>query len=373
MTDMWTALITLIRKEMQALFSTRRSATMLIMPVILQLIVFPFAATLEVKNSTLAIYNQDGGAASIEIIQRLAAAKAFPKLIMIHSESQLKDTLDRQQALLAIRIPQDFSRQIATGQAAHLAAVIDGRRSNSAQIAYGYALQIVQQYVLEQATPAQLHTLPAQIVVQNLYNPNLEYRWFILPCLVAIITTIGCLMVTALSLAREREEGTFEQLLVSPLTPAYIMVGKAIPGILVAMMQGTIIALAAVFVYRVPFSGSIWLLYLSMFFFGLSLSGFGLFISSICTSQQQAFLGVFGFMSPAVILSGYMAPIENMPRALQLVAAANPLTYAILAIKGIFLKGYTFSQTWPHLWPLLLIAAVTLTLAYTMFIRRSGQ
>ena len=367
------ALITLIKKELQALFSSNQSRRMLIMPVILQLLVFPFAATLEVKNSTLAIYNQDGGAASVEVMQRLAAAKAFPKMIMITSEDQLRDVIDRQKALLAIRIPQDFSRQLAIGQAAHIEAIIDGRRSNSAQIAYGYALQIVQQYVLEQATPGQLQTMPAEIVVQHLYNPNLEYRWFVLPSLVAIITTIGCLMVTALSLAREREEGTFDQLLVSPLTPGYIMLGKAIPGILVALLQGTIIALAAVFVYRIPFNGSIWLLYLSMFCYGLSLSGFGLLISAICANQQQAFLGVFGFMSPAVILSGYMAPVENMPAPLQIVAAMNPLTHAIIAIKGIFLKGFTFSQTWPHLWPLLLIATVTLTMAYTMFIRRSGQ
>ena len=367
------ALITLIKKELQALLSTAQSRRMLIMPVILQLLVFPFAATLEVKNSTLAIYNQDGGAASTEIIQRLAAAKAFPSLVMIYSEAQLQETIDNQQALLAIRIPQDFSRQITTGQVAHIEAIIDGRRSNSAQIAYGYALQIVQQYVLEQATPAQLQSMPAQLVVQHLYNPNLEYRWFVLPSLVAIITTIGCLMVTALSLAREKEEGTFEQLLVSPLTPGYIMLGKAIPGILVALFQGSIIALAAVVLYHIPFTGSVWLLYLTMICYGLSLSGFGLLISSICANQQQAFLGVFGFMSPAVILSGYMAPIENMPFALQLVAAANPLTHAIAAIKGLFLKGYTFSQTWPHLWPLLLIASVTLTVAYFIFIRRSGQ
>jgi hypothetical protein len=130
-----------------------------------------------------------------------------------------------------------------------------------------------------------------------LYNPNLEYRWFLLPSLVAIIT-IDCLMVTALSLAREREEGTFDQLLVSPLTPAYIMAGKAIPGILVAMLQGTIIAAAAVFAYGVPLGGCVWLLCLSMFCYGLSLAGFGLFISAICSNQQQAFLGVFSFMCP---------------------------------------------------------------------------
>jgi ABC-2 type transport system permease protein len=342
---------------------------MLIMPVILQLVVFPFAATLEVKNSTLAIYNQDGGADAIELIQRLAAAKAFPTLLMITSDAQLQDVIDRQQALLAIRLPQNFSQQMDNNHSVVLQAVIDARRSNSAQIAFSYAQQIVQQFAEERS-----HTLPpVQLVVTNLYNPNLEYRWFVLPCLVAIITTIGCLMVTALSLAREREEGTFEQLLVSPLTPATIMIGKAVPGILVAMIQGTVIALAAVLVYHIPFSGTIGLLYLTLFCYGLALAGVGLFISALCANQQQAFLGVFGFMSPAVILSGYMAPIENMPPVLQWISAANPLTHAIIIIKGIFLKGTTLTQAWPHMWPLLLISGVTMTMAYTMFIRRSGQ
>lgn len=343
---------------------------MLVVPVLLQLLVFPFAATLEVKNSTLAVFNEDAGAASIELIQRLSAAEAFPKLINVTSDTQLKEVIDQRKALLAIHIPQNFSRQIINEQPALIQAIVDGRRSNGAQIAFGYAQQIVQQYALEQTNQ---RTIPAEIVVQNFYNPNLEYRWFVLPSLVAIITTIGCLSITALSLAREREEGTFEQLLVSPLTPVYIMIGKIVPGILVAMLQGTIIALAAVFAYQIPFSGSIGLLYLTLFCYGLSLSGFGLFISAMCSNQQQAFLGTFGFMAPAVLLSGYLAPIENMPPALQVISAINPLSHSIVAIKGIFLKGFTFTQIWPQLWPLLLIGAATLMLAYALFIRRSGQ
>jgi len=365
---MWYALLTLIRKELQAL-SSPQSRRILIMPVILQLVLFPFAATLEVKNSTLAIYNQDGGAASVELTQRLAAAKAFPHIINLYSEAEMQRVIDNQQALLAIHIPIDFSRKLARNEVPDLQAIIDGRRSNSAQIAFGYAQQVVSQYAQEGSK----RPLPAQLVVQNLYNPNLEYKWFVLPSLVAIITTIGCLMVTALSLAREREEGTFDQLLVSPLTAAYIMAGKAIPGILVAMLQGTIIAAAAVFVYRVPFGGSVWLLYLSMLCYGLSLAGFGLFISALCSNQQQAFLGVFSFMVPAVILSGYMAPVENMPLLLRGISAVDPLSHFIIVVKGIFLKGYDLSQAWPHLWPLIVISFITLSLAYLIFRNRSGQ
>lgn len=372
---MWYSILVLVRKELQSLFSNADSRRILVLPVLLQLLVFPFAATLEVKNSTLAVFNEDTGAASIELIQRLSAAEAFPHLINVTSHAQLNEVIDQKEALLAIHIPQNFSSQLATEQPSLIQAIIDGRRSNSAQIAFGYAQQIVQQYALEQTNQnaPTISTLPAQIVVQHFYNPNLDYRWFVLPSLVAIITTIGCLSITALSLAREREEGTFEQLLVSPLTPAYIMIGKIVPGILVAMLQGSIIALAAVFVYRIPFSGSIGLLYLTLVCYGLSLSGFGLLISAVCSNQQQAFLGTFGFMAPAVMLSGYLSPIENMPPALQVISAINPLSHAIVAIKGIFLKSYTFTQVWPQLWPLLLIGVITLMLAYSLFIRRSGQ
>lgn len=363
------ALITLIRKELQALLSSPMGRRMLIMPVVLQLVLFPFAATLEVKNSTLAIFNQDGGQASTELVQRLAAAKAFPTILNLTSEREVRDVIDRQRALLVVWIPVDFSRRLERGEPATVDALIDGRRSNSAQIAYGYAAQVVNGYAAERLR----QPLPASLVVQNLYNPNLEYQWFVLPSLVVIITTVGCLMITALSVAREREEGTFDQLLVSPLTPAYIMAGKAIPGMLIAIIQGTIITIAAVFFYRVPFGGSVLVLYGSMVCYGFALAGCGLLISAFCNSQQQAFLGTFGFMSPAVILSGYMAPVENMPLVLRWLSAIDPLTHFIIVVKGIFLKGYGLSQAMPHIWPLLAIGLVNMSIAYVLFRNRSGQ
>lgn len=185
----------------------------------------------------------------------------------------------------------------------------------------------------------------------------------------AIITTIGCLIVTALSVAREREEGTFDQLLVSPLTAGWIMAGKAVPGILVAVGQGTIVALAARFLYQVPFGGSTTLLMAGMVCYGLALAGIGLFVSSLCSTQQQAFLGVFSFMVPAVILSGYVSPIENMPLLFQWLAAVDPLSHFILLLKGVFLKDLGWSAALPLLWPLLAIAGVTLSLALAMFRR----
>ena len=189
------------------------------------------------------------------------------------------------------------------------------------------------------------------------------------PSLVAIITTISTLIVTSLSVAREREQGTLDQLLVSPLTPGMVMIGKAIPALLVATFQGTIILLGGVFLYRVPFQGSLLLLYGSMFCYILALVGFGLLISSICSTQQQAFLGVFSFVMPAILLSGYVAPIDNMPVFLQYVTWANPLRHFVLIVKGIFLKDMPAAIVFQSVWPLLVIAVCTATAANFIFRR----
>ena len=360
---MWSRIVTLIIKELQQLFATRRDVMLLVTPLVLQLAIFPFATTLELRNATLAVFNEDQGAQAVELVQRMAAASAFNEVLSLTSEDQIQAVIDRQDALLAIRVPPDFSRKVMAGEPVALQALIDGRRSNSAQIAFSYIQQITIAYseeISEQKPPAKL-------VVRNLYNPNLNYNWFVLPSLVAIIATVGCLLVTSLSLAREREEGTFDQLLVTPLTPATIMVGKAIPGILVSLGQGSIIALSAVLVYGVPFSGSVWLLLLATFSYALALCGVGLLLSAVSSSQQQAFLGVFCFMVPSVVLSGYLAPIENMPPFLQWISAVNPLTHFIQMAKGIFLKSYGFAEIQNSLLALLAIAVVTVLAAHFTF------
>lgn len=366
---MLTRLLTLVKKELQLAFRDPQSRRLLVLPVVLQLALFPFAATLEVKNASLAVFNEDQGAASAELVQRLARARAFPNVVTVHSQSALAAVVARQDVLLALDIPENFSASIAAGKPTEVLALIDGRRSNSAQIATGYAQAVIESYGAEIAQ-ARGRPVPTGLVVRHRYNPNLEYRWFMLPVLVAIITTLGSLIVTALSIAREREQGTLDQLLVSPLTPGLIMVGKTVPALLIAFGQATVISLAAVFVYRVPFLGSVSLLYMSMLCYALSLAGFGLCISSLCETQQQAFLGVFAFMVPAVMLSGFIGPVENMPLVFQVLSWIDPLTHFILIVKGIFLKGHGFGTVWPNLWPMLLITVGTMTSGFWMFRRR---
>jgi len=364
---------TLIVKELQALLRDPNGRRILIVPVILQLALFPLAATLEVKNNTLAVLNQDDGHESTELVERFSQAKAFTHLLVLKSQSDLRENIDMQHALLAIQFPADFSRKLAAGETPSLQVILDGRRSNSAQIALGYVQDILQTYLLERTPAVQVQVAGAsEIVVRHWFNPNLDYYWFIVPSLVAIITTISTMIVTALSVAREREQGTFDQLLVSPLTPGMIMIGKAVPAAMVSTTQATIILCAGVFIYGIPFQGSLLLLYGAMMFYILALIGFGLAISSVCATQQQAFLGVFSFMMPATLLSGYTAPIDNMPQWLQWVTWINPLRHFIVIVKGIFLKGMDVSAVFANVWPLAVIATITLTIADIAFRKKIG-
>ncbi|KHS86488.1 ABC transporter permease [Pectobacterium carotovorum] len=368
----------LIIKELQSLLRDPQTRSILVLPVILQVSLFPFAATLDVTNATIAIYSEDNGPHAIELTQRFAKAKSFSHVLMLHHSQDIAPTLDNQRALLILRFPPQFSRDIASGNSTSLQLILDGRRSNSAQIAANDVQHIVRDYQLELLAARQAQNAATQndsnpnnseLVVRHWYNPNLDYKWFVVPSLIAMITTIGVLIVTALSVAREREQGTLEQLLVSPLSTSQIFIGKAIPALIVATFQATIVLLAGILIYHIPFAGSLLLFYTTMLIYGLSLVGFGLLISSLCSTQQQAFIGVFVFLMPAILLSGYVSPVENMPIWLQHITWVNPIRHFTDITKQIYLKDADFSIIWGSLWPLFIITLTTGSAAYAIFRR----
>lgn len=287
---MFHRLWTLIRKELQSLLREPQTRAILVLPVLLQVVLFPFAATLEVTNATIAIYNEDNGKHSVELTQRFARAKAFTHVLLLQSPQAIQPTIDTQKALLLVRFPADFSRNLDTFQTAPMQLILDGRNSNSAQIAANYLQQVVKDYQQE-LMDGKPKPNNSELVVRNWYNPNLDYKWFVVPSLIAMITTIGVMIVTSLSVAREREQGTLDQLLVSPLATWQIFVGKAVPALIVATFQATIVLGVGIWAYQIPFAGSLALFYFTMVIYGLSLVGFGLLISALCSTQQQAFIG----------------------------------------------------------------------------------
>ncbi|WP_333881102.1 ABC transporter permease [Atlantibacter hermannii] len=360
---------TLIRKELQSLLREPQTRAILILPVVIQVLLFPFAATLEVTNASIAIYNEDNGKHSVELTQRFAKATAFSHITLLKSSAEIRPTIDTQKVLLLIRFPADFSRKLDSFETAPLQLILDGRNSNSAQIAANYIQQIVKEYQ-QDLLDGKPKPNNSELVVRNWYNPNLDYKWFVVPSLIAMITTIGVMIVTSLSVAREREQGTLDQLLVSPLATWQIFVGKAVPALIVATFQASIVLGVGIWGYDIPFSGSLSLFYLTMLIYGLSLVGFGLLISALCSTQQQAFIGVFVFMMPAILLSGYVSPVENMPVWLQNITWVNPIRHFTDITKQIYLKDASFDIVWGSLWPLLVIAATTGSAAYAMFRRK---
>ncbi len=359
---------TLIVKELLALLRDKKSRIVLIVPPLVQLFIFSFAATLEVNNQTLAILNQDRGRPAAQLVARFATASTFSRVLHLDRAEAIAPLIDRQQAIAVLRIPADFSERLAAGQPAPVAFIVDGRKTNAAEIVQGYAQRIVNDYRASLGLAGSGRQV--RLEVRNWFNPNLEYRWFTVPSLVCILTTLIGMLVTSLSVAREREMGTFEQLLVSPLRPLEILAGKALPALLVALAEGTFMILAATLILRVPFVGSLTLMYGAMAVFLAAIIGVGLFVSSLCMTQQQAILGTFVFIVPAVILSGFATPIENMPHWLQVLTHGNPLRYFMVIVRGIFLKDLPAGQVWAQTWPLIVIAAVTLSLATWLFRKR---
>ena len=280
---------------------------------------------------------------------------------------------------MVLHIRNDFSREVAAGRPATVQLIFDGRRSNAAQIVAGYAANIVDRFNTEtrqyQHRPgvglAAADGLAGSLVAPRIwFNPNLDPLWNTVPALIAIITTLMGLLVTALSVARERELGTFEQLLVSPLAPAEIILGKTVPALLIGIVEASVMVLMAVFAFGLPLWGSLPLLYASMVIYLLAVIGVGLFVSSLAKTQQQAVLGAFVFMVPAIMLSGFASPIENMPDWLQTLTLVNPIRYYIVIVKGIFLKDMPWPVVAQNLWPMAIIAAVTLTTATWLFRHR---
>ncbi len=366
---MWTRLKALIVKELLVVLRDPRGRIILIVPPLVQLIIFSFAATLEVKNVDLAVLDRDAGRAGHELVQRIRGSRSFRHVVTVDDQVQLRDAVDQQRVLAALHIGPAFSRDVAAGRPPDVQIILDGRRSNASQIVSGYLSQIVDRFMAESARPGS-PARQVQIEPRNWFNPNLEYTWFIVPGLIAIIALLVGLIVTALSVARERELGTFDQLMVSPLRTHEILIGKLLPPLLIGMVHITLYVLAAALLFQVPLRGSLLLLYGGAILYLAAVVGLGLFISSLCATQQQAILGAFLFVAPAVLLSGFATPIENMPGWLQPITLVNPLRYFLVIARGIFLKALPASEVVRNAVPLLLIAIVTLSSAAWLFRRR---
>jgi len=369
---MWSRLYALILKELLANIRDRQTRLLLLVAPPLLMLVYAFALTQEVKNVSIGVLNQDRGVYSRQLISRFEGSPTFREVRYLRSPSDINEAIDNQTILMAVHIQRDFSKKIAADKTATVQIVLDGRRSNVAQILQGYAGQILVDYnsdLLQAGRPAS--SVPQTAVLsRTFFNPNLDTIWSGVPGLFAGLVAVVGFMVSALSVAREREMGTFEQLLVSPLRPFEILIGKTVPALLIALVSATAMLILSQLVLSVPFEGSVFFLFAAMVVYLAAIIGIGLFISSLASTQQQAIIGLFMYMVPAILLSGYATPVENMPDWLQSLTQSNPITHFIVICRGVFLKQAPVDVLFDHIWPMVLIAAVTLSAGGWLFRRQ---
>lgn len=357
----------LIKKEFITIWKDPKSRGIIIAMPLLQLFVFANAITMEVKNIDVALIDRSNSVESRELISRFEHSPRFRKFYYVNNEKDFKDKIDNQKVQIGIYINNDFGTNVKRKNKSDVMVVADGRQTNSAAIAGGYATQIINAYNSE-ITGIQGASINP--VIRNWFNPNLEYRWYILTVIIAMLALVITLLLTALSIAREREMGTFDQLIVSPLSSFEILLGKTIPPLVIAMGLTLIMTLIIITCFKVPFAGSIWLFLIAILISLLSIVGVGLFISSISKTQQQAILGVITFQMPAVLLSGFISPIEDMPLFWQYLTWINPVRFFMVLTRGIFLKGMGIQDVFANLIPLIIIAIITLSLASWTFKRK---
>jgi ABC-2 type transport system permease protein len=334
------------------------------------MMIFGYAATFDLKNVPFAVYNEDRGVAASELLAAFDGAPTFSRVTQITHESEIAPLIDSRQVLMVVHVSQNFSANMLAGRSGALQIIVDGRNSNTAMLAINDAREIVDRYNRAWLAEHGGSQPPAHIETRAWFNPNLESRWFFLPGIVGVITLLVTMLVTAMSVAREREQGTFDQLLVTPLRPVEILIGKTLPGFLIGMAEASVIMLAVVFWFKVPLLGSLFTLYTGIALFLLSGVGVGLMISSFAVTQQQGLLGAFMFMVPAIILSGFATPIQNMPMLVQDITLLDPLRYFLLVLRGVFLEDMPFRLLIPQFWPMALIGVTSFSIAGWLFRHR---
>jgi ABC-2 type transport system permease protein len=363
----------LLGKEFRQMLRDPRAKPLLFLAPIFQLLVFGYAVTTDVRNTGTFVVDRDRSADSRQLIAALTASGYFRVTGTGERPADLIDALDHGDALLGLEIPRGFSADLGAGRQTSVQLLVDGSTANTANVALGYATRIIARYGLEQGAAAAARvgaTRPGvgvDLRARAWYNPNLESRVYNVPGVIGLIVMLMSLMLTALAVVREREAGTLEQLMVSPLKPIELIAGKTLPAVLVAFMDLMLVTTVALLWFGIPFRGNALILVVSSVFYILCGLGVGLLISTISKTQQEAFLSLFLFLFPAMILSGLLFPVENMPPAIQYFTLLDPIRHFLVIVRGIFLRGAGWSILYPQILTLLVMGVSVLGFAATRF------
>lgn len=371
---MWGRILSLLIKEFLELRRDTWARFRLIVPPIIQVIIFGYAATFEVYAVSTATLDLDHSQESRELISQFAYNGRFHIVDVAQSQAEIDAAIERSQATVAIVVHPGFAELLRKGQSAPLQVIVDGTNSNTALIALGYVGEVAEKFSQDYATDVaqRLHGAQARAVQVTLeqrpwYNPDLNSRWFFVPGVIATLTLVMVVNLTSFAVVREREVGTLEQIMVTPIRPLEFILGKTIPFFLVGFALVGLIATVGTLWFRIPFVGNPLVLLLGTSLYLLSVLGIGLLISTVCSTQQQAFATNFFVVNPMFTLSGFSFPIASMPVALQWLTYLDPMRYYLVIIRGVFLKGVGLAELWPHMLALAVLGAALLTTSILRF------
>ncbi len=356
-------ILALIRKELLMILKDKRGRFILVMPVIVQTVLFGYVASFDLTVVKYAALDEDHSYSSQQLLSQFDLNTVFRRVLNLQNSSQIANVLDTKQAQLVVYIPQDFQSRLNAGDEAPVQILTDARNTNVSGAAASYASTIIQTFNQNRTGETSVYEITPRVW----FNPNLETRWTILTALSFLLSFLQVLILSAQSVAREKESGTFDQLLVTPLDSMSILIGKAIPAIIVGLVQSTLILLVAVFWFEIPFRGSLSWFYLGLLIFNFSVVGIGLCVSAFCKTMQQAMLYCFVLLMPIILLSGFVTPVSSMPEVLQKLVMINPAMYAIEFAREVFLQGLSPAETHHLLYPIIAIALVSLGLACRFF------
>jgi ABC-2 type transport system permease protein len=363
-------ILALTRKELLAVLKDRRGRMSLLIPPVVQALIFGYAATYDLNHVPYAVFDQSHSGASQQLLAHIDGSGVFERVANLTQAQDVGRDVDSRKALLALVIDSDFERRVFSGQGAQLQVIADGRNSNTAGTAMGYLGAVIERFNADWRRDHGLGPPSLTINARAWYNPNLETRWYMIPGMIGTLTLLQTLMLTAMSVAREREQGTFDQLLVTPFRSYEIMAGKALPSMLVGIIQATGVLLVGQLWFRIPFAGSYLTLYIGLLMFLMAAVGIGLLLSAASATMQQAMLYSMLLIMPFALLSGLTTPLSNMPGWLQYLTAINPLRYAIDITRRVYLEGAGLALLGADLLPLAIVAIVTLSISSWVFAHR---
>jgi ABC-2 type transport system permease protein len=367
----------LIKEFKEVLRDPRMKSIIFISPLV-QIILFGYAANKDIDFIPTAIYDQDNTKESRQLLHRFTYSKYFVPKYYIYSKAEQDRVIDKSMANAVLRIDRGFGRNLNADKDAYVQLSIDATDSNTAMIISGYANTIISKYqsdlVKERiaSTGKNISVPTVDLRDRAWFNENLISRNYYLPGVIASIVTIMSLLLTAMAIVREKEIGTMEQLIVSPLKPLELIFGKLLPFGVIALIQSTLITSLGIFWFHIPFRGSLLLLFFATCTYLFTTLGAGLFISTIASTQQEAMMSVFLFYMPTFLLSGFAYPIANMPQIIQWFTVINPMRYFLAIIRGIFLKGVGIEVLWAQFVPLIVIGVIVITLSTLRFRRSLG-